>query len=82
MNKKDEFYNSQTKEQLIIFLHNHEYQIESLRQRLERLTGCREFGNLDGMNGACVDCSYTTPELFEKCWNFHFNKREIKDENK
>ena len=65
----------QSKEQIIIFLHNAELQIESLRNRLEKLTGCREFGNIDGMNGSCVDCSYENKELFNKCWNFRWNEK-------
>ena len=40
-----------------------------------KITGCREFGNLDGMNGACVECSYNEKELFERCWNFRFDKK-------
>ena len=73
---KDDFLNEQTKEQIIIFLHNTELQLENLRERMEKLTGCREFGNLDGMNGACVECFYEERELFDKCWNFKFDKNE------
>lgn len=71
---KDDFLNEQTKEQIIIFLHNTESQLEHLRERMYKLTGCREFGNLDGMNGACVECSYNEKKLFDKCWNFKFDK--------
>ena len=49
----------QSKEQIIIFLHNAEL----------------EFGNIDGMNGSCVDCSYENKELFNKCWNFRWNEK-------
>ena len=63
-----------TNEQLRIFLHNQDYIIESLRQRLWRLTGCKDFGNLDGMNGACIECFYDDKQLFEKCEQFKFNK--------
>ena len=73
---KDDFLNEQTKEQIIIFLHNTELQLESLRNRMYKITGCREFGNLDGMNGACVECSYNEKELFDRCWNFHFSKEK------
>lgn len=61
-----------TNEQLQIFLHNQELITENLRNRLFKLTGCRDFGNLDGMNGACIECSYEDKELFNRCWNFKF----------
>lgn len=66
----EEFLNAQTKEQIIIFLHNTELQLESLRNRMEKLTGCREFGALDGMNGVCQTCFYEEKPLFDKCWDF------------
>ena len=71
----NDFLNEQTKEQIIIFLHNTEWQLEHLRERMYKLTGCREFGNLDGMNGACVECFYEERELFDRCWNFKFDKK-------
>ena len=72
----DNFLKDQTKEQLIIFLHNTELQLENLREQMQKITGCREFGNLDGMNGICVDCSYNEKELFDKCWTFKFSKNK------
>lgn len=72
----DEFLEEQTKEQIIIFLHNTELELESLRKRMEKLTGCREFGYLDGMNGNCIECSYDNKKLFDKCWNFKFSKEK------
>ena len=72
---KDDFLNDQTKEQIIIFLHNTELQLESLRERMRKLTGCREFGTLDGMNGACVECFYNERELWDKCEKFTFDKK-------
>ena len=65
----EEFF---TNEQLQIFLRNQELITENLRNRLFKLTGCRDFGNLDGMNGACIECSYEDKELFNRCWNFKF----------
>lgn len=65
---------NETKEQLIIFLHNSQYTIDNLRKRLEVLTGCGDFGNVDGTNGCCVECSYDNKELFDKCWKFKFPK--------
>ena len=73
MNTKD-FLNQQSKEQIIIFLNNAEYHIKSLQQRLYKLTGCSEFGNVDGMNGSCVECFYENRELFDKCEKFKFDK--------
>lgn len=69
-----DFLKEQTKEQLIIFFHNTELQLENLRDRMYKLTGCREFGALDGMNGNCVECFYDDRKLFEKCEQFKFNK--------
>ena len=67
---RDEFLNKQTKEQIIIFLHNTEFELEETRQRMEKLTGCRIFGELDGMNDACIYCFYEDKPLFDKCWEF------------
>ena len=66
----EEFLNAQTKEQIIIFLHNTELELEDTQRRMEKITGCRIFGELDGMNGACVECFYNNKPLFDKCWNF------------
>ena len=65
-----------TNKQLQIFLHNQKYITETLRDRLFKLTGCKDFGNLDGMNGTCVDCFYNERELFDRCWNFKFGKEK------
>ena len=70
----EKFLRQQTKEQLIIFIHNDEAVIENLRERLRRLTGCGDFGNEDGTVGTCVMCSYNDPELFERCWEFQYKK--------
>ena len=70
----NDFLKDQTKEQIIIFLHNTEQELESLRKRMEKLTGCREFGAVDGMNGNCIECFYNDRKLFEKCEQFKFNK--------
>ena len=76
MNK--EFLDKQSREQLYIFLNNDEYIINSLRERLYKLTGCHDFGNVDGMNGTCIDCFYNNRPLFDKCWNFKFDKENKK----
>ena len=65
----------QPKDILITWLLNSEYHRLTLNKRLEKLTGCSEFGMLDGMNGACIECSYDEKELFDRCWNFRFDKK-------
>ena len=72
---KEEFYNAQTKEQLIIFLHNKDIEIKRLEDTLFKLTDCHHFGQIDGTNGACVDCYYDNFDLFKKCENFTFDKK-------
>ena len=44
-------------------------------KRLDKLTGCNDFGLCDATNGACVTCGYEQPELYERCWNFRFDKK-------
>lgn len=56
-----------TNKQLQIFLYNQEYIAETLRNRLFKLTGYEDFGNLDCMNSACIECSVEDKELFDKC---------------
>ena len=65
----------QPKDILITWLLNSEYHRLTLNKRLEKLTGCAEFGLCDGMTGFCVECSYEQPELWEKCHNFKFDKQ-------
>lgn len=67
---KKEFYESQSKEELIIFLLNQNRENELLREKLEMLTGCSGFGNCDGMDGSCVDCYYENPTLNMQCSQF------------
>ena len=67
---------NESKEQLVIWLLNNEAMRLQLHKRLEKLTGCAEFGLCDGMTGFCVECSYEQPELWEKCHNFKFDKLE------
>ena len=55
------------------FYHNQNLIIEDLHSKIERLSGCREFGSCDGMNGCCVDCSYDNEELWNKCAEFSHN---------
>jgi len=80
---RDEFLESQSKEQLIIFLKNTEYANKILREKLKMLTGCSGFGNQDCMDGSCVDCYYEEPELHAKCCQFQneFRKKMKKRRN-
>ena len=66
---------NESKEQLITYLFNSEMTRIQLHKRLEKLTGCSEFGLCDGTVGFCVECSYEQPELWEKCHNFKFDKK-------
>lgn len=75
---KQEFYEKQSKEQLIIFLNNHEYIEKAYNERLFLLTGCGDFGNSDGTVGSCVDCSYENPDLWERCHSFTFAYHDYK----
>jgi hypothetical protein len=84
---KQEFYESQSKEQLIIFCKNNDYLEETLRDRLFLLSGCGNFGYPDGTDGACVDCFYNNRELFRRCeyfagayHNYRKDKQEVIDE--
>jgi len=82
---KDEFYKQQSKEQLIIFLKNQDYEIQRLRDKLFLLTGCQGFGNSDGMDGGCVDCYFNNRNSWERCNFFQsaFHEyRKQKQENK
>lgn len=66
---------NESKEQLIAWLLNSERTRLQLHSRLEKLTGCSEFGLCDGMTGFCVECSYEQPELWEKCHNFKWSEK-------
>ena len=79
-----EFYKSQSKEQLIIFLLNGEYEKKRLRKKLRMLTGCGCYGDSDGMNGSCIECYYDNPMLQMKCSQFQdeFTKMLTEEANK
>lgn len=79
---KDEFYKQQSKEQLIIFLKNQDYEIQCLRDKLFLLTGCQCFGNSDGMDGGCVDCHYDNRNLCERCHFFQSAFHEYRKQKK
>lgn len=70
---KKEFYESQSKEQLVIFLLNTEYENERLKNKLKILTGCESYGDSDGMDGSCVECYHRNPILQMKCSQFQTN---------
>ena len=73
MNK--EFLDQQSREQLYIFLNNDEYTIINLRKNIKKLTGCSDFGNVDGMDGYCIECSIDNKKIFDRCWNFKKKKK-------
>ena len=70
---KREFYESQSKEQLVIFLLNQDRENERLRNKLKILTGCEGYGDSDGMDGSCVECYHRNPILQMKCSQFQTN---------
>ena len=75
----NDYLQKQTKDQLIIFLHNEQLENHRLRLKLELLTGCKGFGDADGMDGSCVECSYNDPKQFERCHTFRDWLREYKN---
>ena len=80
------YLQGRTKEELIIHIENTEWCEELLRRKLFLLTGCGYFGDSDGMNGSCVDCSIERTELWERCGYFQdacrkYNKRKYDEEN-
>jgi len=72
-------YSKYSKEELEIFCHNKDYEIERNRNKILLLTGCVAFGDTDGMNGTCVDCSYEDPVLWERCSSFKFAFKKYLD---
>lgn len=69
-NSKQEF----SREDFVIQIKNCEYVSDNLRDRLYRLTGCRNFGGCDGMDGSCHYCLAENRALFDKCWDFKYGK--------
>lgn len=76
MSVSREYLRAVSRRQLETMVHNSVYQIEFLRDRLFKLTGCREFGAQDGTCGGCVECFYNTPEIHEKCYAFMIEMHE------
>lgn len=79
-----DYLKSQSKEQLIVFLVNQKYIEKELRDRLFLLTGCSDFGNSDGMNGTCVECSVNNEQQWRRCCLFrkmYHDYRAIKQNN-
>ena len=69
-NSRQEF----SRDDLDIRIKNYEYISDNLRDRLYKLTGCRNFGGCDGMDGSCHYCLEENRELFDKCWDFKYGK--------
>lgn len=56
-----------TKEELEILYHNLNIEYERLCNKLFILTGCKHFGDGDGMNGSCIDCYHDNNDLHNRC---------------
>lgn len=74
--QKNENY---SKEDLLIFLKNDKARIGKLRIKLELLTGCYKFGDIDGTDGSCVECSYNNPTLWNRCASFYEAYKDYKE---
>ena len=70
------FLDEQPRETLITIIMNAQMREDMLRDRLYLLSGCRCFGEADGTNGVCVECSYNNPELHERCLLFHMSAHQ------
>lgn len=70
--------NQQSKEQLVVFVANQQYTDELNADKLLLLTGCSKFGDIDGMDGVCVDCYYNDRILNERCHLFSNSLREFR----
>lgn len=79
-----EFYQSCSKEQLITFLLNEDFENEYLRDKILYLTGCAKFGEEDSMDGSCIECYYNSPRDEQRChaWQEGFDKfhRRMREE--
>ena len=65
-----------TKDELINLVLNLTSTEDRLRDRLFLLTGCRCFGEQDGMDGSCVECSYEHDGQFKRCYIFRLAMEE------
>ena len=74
-------YNNFSKEQLEIFCHNKNLEIERAERKLLLLTGCSCFGDLDGMDGTCVWCSEKDSRMWERCHIFKYAFKEYLQKN-
>ena len=58
-------------------IHNLKLENEMLKNKLWLLTGCSGFGDSDGMNGTCVDCSYDDEIMWRRCRLFQHSFHEF-----
>ena len=72
-------YQDFDKKQLEIFCHNKDLTEERDKNKIFLLTGCHTFGDLDGMNGSCIECAYENPNLFDRCHYFKFALKDYLD---
>ena len=61
-----------TKEELEILYNNLNVEYERLCNKLFILTGCKHFGDDDGMDGSCIDCHIYNSDLHKRCELFRF----------
>lgn len=73
----DKNYEKFNKKQLEIFCKNKDLTEERDKNKIFLLTGCRTFGDTDGMNGSCVECYYDTPTQFKRCEFFKFALKDF-----
>lgn len=75
-------YSKYSKEQLEIFCHNKDLEIEKMWHKLTLLTGCSTFGDSDGTDGGCVYCSEEDPVLWKRCHIFKYALKDFIDNYK
>lgn len=64
---REDYYSTQSKGQLIIYLLNSDEVNRELMSKLELLTGCGKLGEQDGTDGACVECFHDNNLLWNRC---------------
>lgn len=57
-------------------------ELKRAQEKLFLLTGCPYFGDMDGMNGSCVDCSIDNEELWNRCRNFETQRFQYRQNRK
>lgn len=73
--EKEDNLKNLTHEQLEVCISNKDMINDILRDRLYLLSGCRNFGGQDGMDGGCVECSFKNKDLHQRCCLFQISAR-------